>query len=300
MIRSPHILFIANKRSGKGSHQRLEALAGRVCKHYGATHTVQYTEAPRHATELAREGMTKGYTCIVAVGGDGTVNEIAVALKGADIPLAIVPAGSGNGLARHLGVPMDWEKAIRAIFASSIVRIDSLTVNDRLSVNVSGIGFDAHVAGLFGLSGRRGMLQYARIAVKEYGRFSAFNASLSIDGHKPLHRGAFIIAIANSTQYGNNARIAPNSSVCDGKLNVNVITKVPLMRLDLAYSLFRGDITRSRSSEMFEARQLTLQLDRPVRYHVDGEPCSEGDRFLIRVEPSSLPVMVPRNRVGKI
>ena len=266
----------------------------RVCNGARATHAIQYTKAPRHATELAKEGIAKGFTCIVAVGGDGTVNEVAAGLKGSQVPMAIVPAGSGNGLARHLGIPMDWEKAMRAIFKSDPINIDTFTLNDRLSVNVSGIGFDGHVAGMFGLGRRRGLMSYARIALHEYLRFGMFQATLTIEGREPVLHNAFIIAIANSAQYGNNARVAPQSSVCDGRLNVNVIRKVPLTRLDMVYSLFRGDVTRSAWCAMYETGKLTIRLDRPVRYHIDGEPCNEEDTFVIRIDPSSLPVMVPK------
>lgn len=272
----------------------------RVCDDAKATHTIEYTKAPRYATELARNGLEKGFGCIVAVGGDGTVNEVASGVLGSSVPMAIVPAGSGNGLARHLGIPLDHEEAMRAIFTSKAKYIDTFTVNDRLSLNVSGIGFDGHVAGEFGRDGRRGLVSYARIALHEYRQFKTFQATMTMDGATPVTSDAFIIALANSAQYGNNARVAPQSSVCDGKLNIVVIDKVPLTRLDMVYTLFRGDITLSAWCKMYESAKVTIQLNRPVRYHVDGEACPENDTFSIHIHPSSLPVMVPADRHNSI
>lgn len=295
-----HLLFIVNKRSGTTSHPEFRSVVRRVLDGTTATFAIEYTKAPRHATELAREGIEKGFGCIVAVGGDGTVNEVAAGVTGSPVPMAIVPTGSGNGLARHLGIPIDREKAIRAILAGETVSIDSLTFNDRLSINVSGIGFDGHVAGIFGLSGHRGLTSYAHIAMREYRSFGTFTAKLVMDGMAPVEREAFIIALANSAQYGNDARVAPQSSVRDGKLNVSVIGKIPLARLDLVYSLFRGDITRSSWCETYETKSMKIKLDRPVRYHVDGEPCPEDDTFSVRVNPSSLFVIVPKEMRDRI
>lgn len=297
---APNVLFIANRRSGTSSYKAFEAIVHRVCDDAKATYSIEYTKAPRHATELAREGITKGFSCIVAVGGDGTVNETAAGVMGSPIPMAIVPAGSGNGLARHLGIPLNHEEAMRTIFTSKAKSIDTFTVNGRLSLNVSGIGFDGHVAGEFGRDGRRGLVSYARIALNEYAQFGKFQAILTMDDGTPMTLEAFVIALANSGQYGNNARVAPLSSVCDGKLNIVVIDKVPLTRLDLVYALFRGDITQSAWCKTYESGNVTIRLNRPVRYHVDGEPCPENDTFSIQIQPSSLSVMVPEDRQNNI
>lgn len=297
---APNLLFITNKRSGTSSYTTFDALVQQVCADANASYSIAYTKAPRHATELAQDGIEKGFSCIVAVGGDGTVNEVASALKGSPVPMAIVPAGSGNGLARHLGIPLDHKEAMRVIFESEPRSIDTFTINGRLSLNVSGIGFDAHVATEFGKDGRRGLASYARIALREYRQFKTFQATLNLDGGLPVVLDAFVIALANSAQYGNNARIAPQSSVCDGKLNFVVIKKMPPTRLDLVYALFRGDITRSASCKTYEAGKATIQLSRAIPYHVDGEPCAATDTFSVQVHPSSLSVMVPAYRKSSI
>ncbi len=300
MIPTLHFLFIVNKKSGTTSHLKFEAIVRRVLGETGAAYAIEYTKAPQHATELARQGIVKAFGCIVAVGGDGTANEVAIGVMGSSTPMAIIPTGSGNGLARHLGIPLDREKALRAIFTSEAISIDTFTLNGRLSINVSGIGFDGHVAGMFGLTGRRGLVSYAQIAMREYRRFGTFKATLTMDGEPTIEHEAFIVALANSAQYGNNARVAPQSSVRDGKLNLNAIGKIPLTRLDLVYSLFRGDITRSPWCKAYEITNGTIKLDRPVRYHVDGEPCTEDDTFSVRINPSSCLVMVPRGRHERV
>lgn len=297
---SQKVLFIANKRSGTGSYQRLEAVIQRAAFRNAATCAIKYTQSARHATELAREGLQEKYTAVVAVGGDGTVNEVACGLIGSHVPLGIIPGGSGNGLARHLGIPLDKARAVEAVFSSEPIKIDTFTINGRVSVNVSGIGFDGHVANLFGRDSKRGLGEYARIALREYTRFREFESTLTLAGTELRHRSAFIIAIANSSQYGNNARVVPHGSVCDGKINVNVIRKIPLSRLDAAYALFKGDITRSGWCEVIETDALAMSLNRPVEYHIDGEPCGASDAFSIRINPSSLTVLVPPAMHGQI
>ncbi|MDV3308949.1 MAG: diacylglycerol kinase family lipid kinase [Cyclobacteriaceae bacterium] len=292
-----NILIIANRRSGTGSAADLETLATRVLRDADVTFTFTYTRAPGHATELARDGIRDGFTAVVAAGGDGTINEVARAVVGSSTPLGIIPRGSGNGLARHLGIPLDPEKALACVVEATPTPIDTFTLNERLSLNVSGIGFDAHVADVFNQSKRRGLMNYVRIATQEYRRFVPFN--VQIDGtstQAKLHR-VFFIAIANSSQYGNNARIAPAASVRDGKLNINAVKRIPLYRLDTVWSLFRGDVTKKSWCTTFETRDATFRTDRKVAYHVDGEPCGTDDTFVVRVRAKSLRVIVPKGAV---
>jgi diacylglycerol kinase (ATP) len=288
-----NILIIANRRSGTGAAADLEILAKRVFQNHNVQFAFEYTRAPGHATELAHEGMLKGFTIIVAAGGDGTINEVARALVGSETPMGIIPRGSGNGLARHLGIPLDSAKALTCLLNSPSIPIDTFTLNDRLSLNVSGVGFDGHIAEQFSHSKRRGLYNYARIALSEYRSFAPFSARIESPDPAPSLQRLFFIAIANSSQYGNNARIAPRCSVRDGKLTVNAVRRIPPYRLDVVWSFFRGDVTRKSLCTAFETSGLTLHTDRKVAYHVDGEPCGEGDTFTIRVNPLSLNVIVP-------
>ena len=288
-----NILIIANRRSGTGSAADLETLTANIFQRANAEYKLAYTREPGHATDLAREGIRDGYNAVVAAGGDGTVNEVARALIGSEIPLGIIPRGSGNGLVRHLGIPLDADRALECVLKAPSMPIDTFTLNDKLSVNVSGIGFDGHVALQFSQSRGRGLYNYAHIALTEYRRFAPFDIHVEPPNPSPTLKRVFFIAIANSSQYGNNARIARGSSVCDGKLTINAVRRIPLYRMDMVWSLFRGDVTRKALCNAFEASELTLRTDRKVAYHVDGEPCGVGDTFLIRVNPLSLRVIVP-------
>ena len=155
--------------------------------------------------------------------------------------MGIVPRGSGNGLARHLGIPLKITDAVDQIFDSRILPMDVFKVNGKLSLNVSGIGFDGHITNLFGVKSTRGLIGYVMLTVQEFLKFKEFETEIFVHGNL-IKRDAFIVAIANSSQYGNNARIAPSASVCDGLLHINIVKKIPLFRLDFLYSFFSGQL----------------------------------------------------------
>jgi diacylglycerol kinase (ATP) len=229
---------------------------------------------------------------VVAVGGDGTINEVARGLVNTLVPMGIIPGGSGNGLARHLGIPIKIKEALDSLFDSRIVAIDTFTINDKLSLNVSGIGFDGHIANLFAGKKVRGLFGYVKLTLKEFFHFQEFNAEISMGGTK-VDRSAFIIAVANSSQYGNNVKIAPTASVCDGLMHVSIIKKVPPYRIDFIYSFLRGQLAKSDLCEIISARELKIKTSKATPYHVDGEPSGIADAFDISLNPGSLQLLVP-------
>ncbi|HEX6227685.1 MAG TPA: YegS/Rv2252/BmrU family lipid kinase, partial [Chryseolinea sp.] len=249
------------------------------------------------AISLANEATKNGFDYVVAVGGDGTINEVARGLLNSQTPMGILPRGSGNGLARHLGIPVVLTDAIDKLFEHKVLRIDTLLINDKLSINVSGIGFDGHVANLFANKKIRGLLGYVRISVLEYFRFPEFQAEVTIDG-KTDNRSAFIIAVANSSQYGNNIMIAPSASVSDGLLHLSIMKKIPLYRLDSVISFLRGRMNNSEMFNILKGKQVTITTTNPVPYHIDGEPSGSNKSFRIELKPASLCVMVPSGRQG--
>jgi diacylglycerol kinase (ATP) len=286
------VLFIINKFAGTGYQPELE---GRILTRSDA-HDVEtkilFTEGPGHATALALDAKNHGFGRVVAVGGDGTLNEVAQGLFRSQIPMGIIARGSGNGLARHLGIPLAIPAAIENVFTGSPLAMDTFTLNGKVSLNVSGIGFDGHIANLFGGKTKRGLTGYASLILQEYLRFREFEFEIAI-GAEPFVRKAFVVAIANSSQYGNNACIAPAASVTDGILHVNVLRKVPAYRFDFIYNIFNRTIHRSSFSEIFETPSLKIHTRVPVPYHVDGEPCGIQDQFNIEISPGALPVIVP-------
>jgi diacylglycerol kinase (ATP) len=287
------VLFIINKYSGPGFQNELEGRIIDVCAQQDVECTIEYTKARGHATELARDAAASNiYKKVIAVGGDGTVNEVAGGLLHSSVPMGIIPKGSGNGLARHLGIPMQISQSIQKLFESAVVAIDSFTLNGRLSLNVSGIGFDGHIANLFGKEKKRGLQGYARVTLNEFFHFTEFEAEI-ITEKETIRKNAFIIAIANSSQYGNNARIAPAASVRDGLLHVCFLKKVPPYRFDFIYSFFSGTIDQSSYCEFMEVRKMSIKVDKPIAFHIDGEPCGVTDKFEINVQPRSLQMLIP-------
>jgi diacylglycerol kinase (ATP) len=286
------VLFIINKFAGTGYQSDLEGRILSRSEAHDVETSIMFTEGRGHATTLARSAEKGGFHRVVAVGGDGTLNEVAQGLFETPIPMGIIARGSGNGLARHLGIPLSTPDAIENVFIGSPLAMDTFTLNGKLSLNVSGIGFDGHIANLFGNKTKRGLAGYASLILQEYLRFREFEFEITI-GSRQYLRKAFIVAVANSSQYGNNACIAPAASVTDGLLHVNILKKVPAYRFDFVYAFFNRNVHRSSFSEVIETPSLKIQTSIPVPYHVDGEPCGSHDHFDIQVIPASLQVIAP-------
>ncbi len=291
MKNEDNALFIVNKFAGGRIHKNIDLEIVNSCRARGWKCEVQFTSGPMHATELARKAVGN-CKLIVAVGGDGTVNEVAQGLLGSTATMAIIPTGSGNGLARHLRIPLRLKTALAHLFNMDEVRIDTFRLNGRLSLNVSGIGFDGRVAGLFAGGHRRGIPAYAYHATSAYNSFREFEARITHARGEQTHR-AFIIAIANSSQYGGNARIAPAASVCDGQLHISILKKFPLFRADVILDIFRGKIDRSSYCTSVETDRLEVYLKEPQPYHVDGEYAGENAEFVAELLPASLTMLVP-------
>jgi diacylglycerol kinase (ATP) len=293
MSENKKVFFIVNKYSGTGYRDAIENKIISACISAGIEPAIDFTRQRGHATELTRAAIKNGFTKIFAVGGDGTVNEVAQGLIGTPAILGILPKGSGNGLARHLGIPMRFTSALDLIASTRTVRMDTISINGLLSINVSGIGFDGHVAARFGNNGRRGLHGYATLVLKEFRSFQEFGGRALIDGEEiQLH--SFIVAVANASQFGNNARVAPHASVCDGVLDLCMIRKVSAIKaIGLVNRLFNGSISKSTQVVIRKGRKIALQLERAVDYHIDGEPQGTADEFKIEVMPSSLTVILP-------
>lgn len=287
------VLFIVNKFAGTGYQPEVEGRIIEACVAHDVECTIEFTKGRGHATVLAQEASQHGFHEVIAVGGDGTLNEVAQGLIHTPMPMGIIPRGSGNGLARHLGIPVKFKDAVNALFSTAPIGMDTFTLNGKLSLNVSGIGFDGHVANLFAHKTKRGLQGYAKITIREFLRFGEFEASITING-KTVDKKAFVIAIANSSQYGNNARIAPVASVRDQLLHINLLKKVPPYRLDFVYAFFAGAVHKSPYVEMLETDHLRIHTSRPVAFHIDGEPGGEHQDFDIKLSPAALQVLVPQ------
>ena len=293
-----NVLFIVNRYSGARYQPEVDGKIIEACEQQNIECTIEFTQGRGHATALARTAVSgKKFRQVVAVGGDGTVNEVAQGLLHSEVPMGIIPKGSGNGLARHLGIPLKISNALKCLFSSKIISMDTFQINGKLSLNVSGIGFDGHIANLFGAGKKRGLQGYAKHSIQQFIQFKEFEAEIEIE-RDVLKRKAFVIAIANSSQYGNNARIAPAASICDGLLHISILKKIPPYRLDTLYAFFSGSIDRSPFCDTLETSRLTIRLNKLMAYHIDGEPCGTNDQFVISVSPASLKVLAPYEKTN--
>jgi diacylglycerol kinase (ATP) len=293
-----NVLFIVNKFSGKGYQPGVEGKILEACEKKDVECSIEFTQGRGHATELAKNAAAeKRYDCVVAVGGDGTVNEVAQGLVHSTMAMGIIPKGSGNGLARHLCIPVSVPKSLSTLFTSQLISMDTFRMNGKLSLNVSGIGFDGHIANLFAKDKKRGFQGYTKLTLNEFFQFKEFEAEIETE-EQTIKRNAFVIAIANSSQYGNNARIAPAASVCDQLLHINILKKVPPYRLDFIYSFFYGKIDKSPFCEVFQTNKMTIRLDKPMAFHIDGEPCGTSNVFTIELLPYSLKMLAPQAAVN--
>lgn len=288
-------LLIANPISGpkKDSAQLLRNITSEIT---GAGHkvTLETTKYEGHGYELSKQAIGKGYDAIVAIGGDGTVNEIARALIDTDETLGIIPNGSGNGLARELWMPMEPLAAVKSLLHHSVITIDTCVANGDPFFVTCGIGFDGKISKEFASSDSRGMTTYARETLNQYFNYTPNDYRLLIDG-KEVKARAFLIAIANASQYGNNAFIAPGASMVDGVLDVTIIKDFPKISVGIiALQLFSKEIHNSEYVAQYKGKKIEIIADEPVNYHIDGEAKDKTKRLAIMVHPSSLKVIKGR------
>lgn len=300
MPENKKVFFIINKYSGTGYQPEVEGKIITHCGKHNMECTIEFTQGRGHATELAKQAIRDKFELVLAMGGDGTVNEVAQGLVHSNVTMAIMPNGSGNGLARHLGIPLKFPAMLELLNSTQHIAMDTMLVNNHLSVNVSGIGFDGHVAGLFGKNGKRGLIGYSKLVIQEFFKFKEFSTTLILDGQS-INRDAFIIALANSSQFGNNAKVSPFASVCDQRIDVCFIKKVPLTQaLSFARKMFTGSINKSSFVEIIQAQEILIHYPRPMPFHIDGESMDSANDFSIKIQPGSLKMLVPAHVKGKL
>lgn len=271
-VMSRKILLIINPISGTLSKEGLEERVRERLARAGLEVECAYTERAGHGRELAAEAAAKGYFAVIAAGGDGTVNEIGCALAGSKTALGILPFGSGNGLARHMYGTINLKRALDIIAKGFVTDCDYGTVNGKPFFCTFGLGFDAKVSSEFAHLSRRGLISYARSAVVEYAGYKPGEYVLLTD-RKCFKTKAFILAVCNASQYGNNAYIAPDASVHDGLLDVTLIRSGNLFsRAFAAVELFTGRLNRNILIRTMKVSHLTIK-HLPGPGHIDGDPC---------------------------
>lgn len=257
-------------------------------------YTITYTDSADHAKIIAAEHIGK-VDIVIAVGGDGTVNEVASGIVGSETVLGVLPYGSGNGLSRFLGVPMDPGGAVRNINNWHVETIDTGRADGDWFFNMAGMGFDAHIAEVFSRDGKRGFFTYVKSAFREVMNYKADKYQLDIDGKK-YEREAFMLSIANSSQYGNNAHVSPEASVQDGLLDVCIIKQFPLWRFpELGIRMFTKTAGGSKYLEIIRGKNITINRTQEGPMHLDGEPRMSGARVEVKVVPASLRIIAGKS-----
>lgn len=294
----PRIAIIINPISGRtGSRPGETACRGRLAEEtaaaLGAVVDVHLTNAPGHATALARTAVAGGANIVVAMGGDGTVNEVARALIGTSVALGIVPCGSGDGLARGLGLPTDRRTALETALMGDTRRIDVGYANNQPFLNVAGVGFDAEVGRLFATRAKRGAIGYILMSAQHVWTYVSANYDVQFDEVRrtgPM----FLVGFANSAEYGNGAILAPGADVQDGVLDVLIVKAGSAFgQMWRARRLYWRPGAPAAGMERLRTRTARISGDR-LMYHLDGEPFETAGSIEIRVERQALAVKVRR------
>lgn len=289
----PRVLLIINPISGVSGKEGLADHVIESLAHTGWDISVAYTTCSGDATRLAHKAVDEGFMAVLAAGGDGTVNETAAALCHSDVTLGIIPCGSGNGLARHLGIPVDIDEGLKIIGAGGKVVCDYATVNGIPFFCTFGVGFDAEVSQRFARQKRRGKLSYIRSAIAEYVRYRPQLYTIRADG-RTLSEKAFLVAVCNASQYGNNAYIAPHASLTDGLLDVTIIhAGTPLDTMLVGADMMTGLIDKNASIDTFRARHIEIERAADGPAHIDGEPVHIDNVMTIECHHSALSIFTP-------
>ena len=288
------ISFIINPISGtQGKEQVLKWIDERRDKEKYAQEVV-YTERAGHAVEIASQKAREGVHAVVAIGGDGTINEIARSLVHTQTALGIIPCGSGNGLARHLQIPMEPKKAIDIINEGLIDVIDYGKINEVPFFCTCGVGFDAFVSLKFANAGKRGLLTYLEKTLQESLTYQPETYELETEDGTYKYK-AFLIACGNASQYGNNAYIAPQATLTDGLLDVTILEPFTVLDVpSLAFQLFNKTIDQNSRIKTFRCKNLRIHRSKPGVIHFDGDPMQTEAEVNIELIKSGLRVVVPK------
>lgn len=293
-----NIAFIINPISGaketQNAKRKLPKLIMQTLDMEQWLPNIVFTEYAGHATELAHQYARMGFDAVVAVGGDGTVNEVARGLKDTKTALGIMPMGSGNGFARHLNIPIRPQKALEMINHSEPINVDYGLANERLFVSTCGTGFDAVVADNFAGSNKRGFMTYLQNTLKVAFSYQPQTYHIVGDGLDVTHK-AFLITFANANQWGYEAMIAPKASVQDGKMDIMLMSSHAILgSASLALRLFTGSIDNSYFMDTIRAKEITLEREEVAPFHIDGDPVEMDKDIHIKIVADGLKVLVEK------
>ena len=287
------ILFIVNPISGHHRKENFPAFVREIIDKSQFECEIVFTERCGHARELAQQGVSENFDVVAAVGGDGTINEIAQSLIGTSVAMALIPYGSGNGLARCLHLPLRPQNALRVLNNSRVITMDTASVNDVPFVSIAGIGLDAQTAFDFSNDPRRGFISYAKYALENYIHFEPQKYVMTFDDTMTVECSPLLISFANSNQFGYNAVIAPHADLCDGLLDACVLNRPPIGIAPLVASqMMLEKLSHSKYFTDFKAEKIMVKRTKDAVVNIDGEPMMFPKDLVIKVHPHSLNVVV--------
>jgi YegS/Rv2252/BmrU family lipid kinase len=288
-----NIAYIINPISGISDKK---AIADHICKTMDRdrfNYEIYYTKYASDGFRQAREFAGMGFDRLIAVGGDGTVNEVARGLLDSNTALGIIPLGSGNGFARHIKISLNYQKANQIAQNGEIISSDYGILNDKPFFCTAGIGFDAQVGQRFAQIGRRGFVSYAQASVMEYFYYSPQNYKITVDG-RTFSRRAFMITFANTSQWGYNAYIAPNASLNDGLIDLVIVSPFSFVVAPIiGLRVFTKRLYHSRNIEIIRTREAVIEREKAGCIHIDGEPMNGEKVLKVKVIPGKLKIIVP-------
>ena len=293
------LIFIVNPISGTQSKELILNLLDEKIDKEKYIWDVVYTKRAGHAIEIAAQAAEMKTDVVVAVGGDGTINEIGRSLVHTETALGIIPCGSGNGLARHLHIPMEPKKALEIINDGICDIIDYGKINGTDFFCTCGLGFDAYVSLKFANAGKRGLLTYLEKTLQESLTYQPETYELETEDGTYKYK-AFLIACGNASQYGNNAYIAPQATLTDGLLDVTILEPFTVLDVpSLAFQLFNKTIDQNSRIKTFRCKNLRIHRSKPGVIHFDGDPMQADENVNIKIIQKGLRVIVPKTTVEK-
>lgn len=287
-----HLVFIVNPKSGVERNKQIEDAIDRLLNKERYSYEIKHTERVAHGEEIARKAATDGAFAVVAVGGDGSVNDVVRGLYGSNTALAIIPKGSGNGLARTLSIPMDLDKSIEVINSGIEECIDLGKVNESIFASNAGVGYDALICKKFASSEKRGLSVYIWLITKYLWLYNDWIWEIEIDGKK-LSKKAFFISVANGKQFGYNFTIAEHADWTDGLLDVVIIKKFPkILGAILGVRMLLGKLSKSPFVEHYTAKEIVIRHPKLKWLQKDGDPQACSNELHFSIIPKAINVIV--------
>lgn len=285
-------VFIINLISGTSDKAAIPGLIDQYLDKTKFEYEIAVTQYAGHASEIAAKAKDDGVDVVVAIGGDGTVNEVARAIVHSSTALGIIPCGSGNGLARHLLLPLNVRKAIEVINRCEIRQLDYGIINDYPFFCTCGMGFDAFVSMKFAEAGKRGPITYVENVLREGLKYKPETYTIE-DENGTLQYKAFLISCANASQYGNNAYIAPQASMSDGLMDVIIMEPFDVFEApQISIEMFSKTLDKNSKIKTFRTRHLHIHRDKPGVIHYDGDPVMTGADIDIELKPKGINIIV--------